>query len=269
MNTNKIFLQNQFDNEIDFFTLVTKYEEYFEMIKSAEKSGFNKEDINFFYFDNSDSNNFDGFSACNYALKFSKAKYIIFCHQDILFNFDTYVRLTNCINELNNIDPLWGVAGNAGVSKFGELKLRITDPHGSNQKKGNFPEQVISLDENFLIFNNKYNLSCTNYLKGFHMYGLDLCTNAISLGLNCYVIDFHLTHKSGGKVDNSFILSRKRFISGVKKRLGIKYFATTCTDFFVTSNDFLNIILNNRVVLKINRVILKFIGVKINENYRN
>lgn len=237
--------------DFEFYTLVTKFDEYKEMVQSAEKSGFDKKNINFFYFDNKNSNDFDGYSGINYALKNSNAKYIIFCHQDILFNFDDYEQLHKCINELNIIDSKWAIAGNAGKTKSGEVKMKITDPHGPAQTIGPFPVQVISLDENFIIINNKYNLSCSHQLSGFHLYGLDICNNAIYLGLSCYVIDFHLTHKSRGNIDESFYKSRKSFIDMQQCRLHQKFYSTTCTNFYVSSIKWLNFIMNNKNIMRL------------------
>ncbi|MCK6052953.1 acyl esterase [Moraxella osloensis] len=253
----KIVINNTEKKKIDIFTLVTNYNEYSEMVNSAETKGFFGENINFCYFDNIKKNDFDAFKAINIALNQSQADYIIFCHQDILFNFDDYTKFKTIMNELEMLDPLWGVAGNAGKNFNGEMKIRITDPHGKDQKIGLFPEQVISLDENFLIMNNKYNLSCSYNLNGYHLYGLDICANAMNLGLNCYVVDFHLTHKSGGKIDSSFLNARKEVIRSYSRRLGVKFFSTTCTEFFVTPYITLSKVLNNKYFYKVYKILVR------------
>lgn len=246
-------IENKTEYAIDFefYTLVTRFDEYKEMVESLKKVGFDRENIKFLYFDNKNSNDFDGYNGVNYALKNSNAKYIIFCHQDILFNFDGYEQLLECINELNKIDPKWAIAGNAGKTKSGEVRMKITDPHGPEQTFGPLPAKVISLDENFLVINNKYNLSCSYQMSGFHLYGIDLCTNAINLGLNCYVIDFHLYHKSKGNLDKSFFSAVKNFRHMLKIRKQSVYYSTTCYSFFVTNSKFLNYFMNLRLVRKV------------------
>ncbi|SDB94089.1 acyl esterase [Acinetobacter boissieri] len=232
-----------------FFTLVTRFDEYQEMVKSAKNAGF--QDSAFYYFDNKNINDFDAFSGINHAIKLCTSKYLIFCHQDILFNFDTKDHLLQKIEELETIDPSWAVIGNAGRTRKGQPIIKITDPHGEEQTQGPLPSEVMSVDENFMIINMKNNLSATTTLKGFHLYGLDLCQNAEYLGLKSYVIDFHLLHKSKGNIDQSFFNSRKEYIQLQQRRKKLKWFFTTCTRFCVTSSVLWNAILNNKVILKL------------------
>lgn len=246
----------EYDNLFSFFTLVTRFDEYQEMVKSAKTAGFN--DSEFYYFDNKNSNDFDAFSAINHAMKLCASKYLIFCHQDILFNFDTKEHLLNKIAELEKIDPNWAVIGNAGRTIKGRPIIKITDPHGENQTQGPFPSQVMSVDENFMIINMKHNLSCTTNLKGFHLYGLDICQNADYLGLKSYVINFHLLHKSKGNIDQTFFNSRADYIQLQQQRKRLKLFYTTCTRFCVTSSKFWNIVLNNKIIFKL----LSFLNIR-------
>ncbi|GAB3054964.1 hypothetical protein GCM10027155_21690 [Acinetobacter apis] len=242
--------------KISFYTLVTRFSEYTEMVESAKSIGF--QTCNFFYFDNKKSNDFDGFSGLNYALKHCTSDYMIFCHQDIIFNFDTKNILIDKINELEQLDPNWAIIGNAGVTEKGEVILKITDPHGPNQTKGPFPSQVMSVDENFMVINTKHNLSCSTQMKGFHLYGLDLCQNAANLGLKSYVVDFHLTHKSKGNIDHSFFTARDNYIKIQEERKRIQFFFTTCTKFLVSNTKLFNVLLNNKVALKLLSILLKF-----------
>lgn len=251
----QIHKNSNHSKDFTFFTLMTRFHEYSEMVESAKNAGFI--DCEFLYFNNKQSNDFDGFSGINYAIKNCKSKYLIFCHQDILFNHDTKQNLTEKINELESIDPNWAVIGNAGVTEQGKVSIKITDPHGENQTKGPFPSKVMSVDENFIIINTEKNFGCSTNLYGFHLYGLDLCQNANYLGLNSYVIDFHLSHKSKGNIDKSFFESRSRYIIAQEKRKQSQFFFTTCTRFYVTKYKFINFILNNKFVLKLLSVFLK------------
>lgn len=253
-----------FSYKFTFCTLVTRRDEYNEMVLSAKKAGFDDEDVEFLYFDNFQSNKFDGFSGINAALRVSNGEYLIFCHQDILFNYDKKDKLEQCLQELEELDSKWAIAGNAGIRNDGKAIMRISDPNHNNLKRGNFPEKVISLDENFIVINRKLNVSCSYGLSGFHLYGTDLCQNALDLGLNSYVIDFHLLHKSGGNVDENFYKSRSEFIKFYENRVQTKLIWTMCTAFIVSNFKFINSIINSDLMLKKVRKILK----KINK-YRN
>lgn len=244
--------------DFSFYTLVTRFDEYQEMVSSAKSAGF-KESVEYFYFDNKNKNEYDGFNGINHALKLCEAKYLIFCHQDILFKYDTKKDLIKKIKEIEKIDTNWGVIGNAGRTKKGEPIIKITDPHADNQTQGPFPSEVMSLDENFIVINMKNNLSCTTTLKGFHLYGLDICQNANYLGLKNYVIDFHLLHKSKGNLDVNFFKSQKEYIHLQEKRKRLEIYYTTCTRFCVTSSKLFNIFLNKKMILSlISKIYKKF-----------
>lgn len=194
-----------FTKKYTFCTLVTRLDEYLEMVESAKNKGFVGDDVEFLYFDNQKSNCADGYLGINVALQTAQGEYLIFCHQDIVFFDDDREKLDTCLKELEHKNKNWAVCGNAGRDYLGDLKVRITDPAMDNLSVGNFPVSVVSLDENFLILNRKNRFANSSaLLNGFHLYALDLCQNAIAMGLACYVIDFHLLHKSGGHLNQSY-----------------------------------------------------------------
>lgn len=231
-----------FNKKFTFCTLVTRYEEYMEMVQSAQQKGFVGDDVEFLYFDNKNSNKYDGYSGINKAIRQAEGEFLIFCHQDIIFHDDNRHQLEGCLSELEMKDPNWAVAGNAGIKNdsSGQGKVRITDPNQINFSVGDFPEQVVSVDENFIVINRKHSFSCSSNLFGFHFYGLDLCQNAKELGLNTYVINFHLLHKSAGKLDTSFYESKKEYIKHLQKRKKSQIIRTTCTHFYVSSSVLFN-----------------------------
>lgn len=184
-------------------TLVTKPTEYAEMVSSFRAGGF--DDAEFLHVDNSNGNIADAYTALNLFLNEAQRPYIILCHQDILLLDDGRRKLDECIADLNADHPNWALAGNAGVSIGGEQAIRITDPNGENQARGGpFPVRAAALDENFIVAKRSANLALSRDLRGFHLYGTDLCLHADALGWEAHVIDFHLRHKSGGSLDNSF-----------------------------------------------------------------
>ena len=231
--------------EYAFCTLVTSEQEYAEMLASLEKKDFTNENSEFLYIDNINVNTYDAYSGLNKMLSLSNAKYVILCHQDIRFDFDNIDTLKNRILEISKLDPLWGVLGNAGGTKdFSKTHIRITDPHGENQKTSNFPMRVESLDENFLLIKNGLNIGFSNDLDGFHMYGTDLCLHAQMSGNTCYVVDFHVRHLGTGKRDNSFFISKNNLIDKYRKIQQDKVIKTTCTTIYVSKFSILNRLLN-------------------------
>lgn len=246
-----------FSRLFTFCTLVTRYEEYLEMVNSAKQAGFVGADVEFLYFDNKASNQYDGYSGINRAIRSAQGKYLIFCHQDILFNDSTRQDLEQRIAEVERLDPHWAVLGNAGKTKFGTVNMRISDPHYQDLKIGQLPSEVMTLDENFLIINRQENLGCSPVLSGFHIYGTDLCQNANALGLKNYVIDFHLFHKSPGNVDQSYFNAQKAYMDLQCQRKQGQFIWAMCSSFFVSSSYFLMWFYNRYRILRWARTIHK------------
>lgn len=249
-----------FDKKYTFCTLVTRYDEYLEMVESAKNAGFDTEDIEYLYFDNQVTNQIDGFEAVNRALKEAKGEYLIFCHQDILFKFDRRSVLDQRLIELENKDKNWVLAGNAGKSPHGKAASRITDPNSIDCAKNveNMPFLVESLDENFIVINRKHQIATSSAaLKGFHLYALDLCQNAKYLGLNAYVINFHLLHKSGGNVDSSYFKAQDNYTDLIRKRRQFAYLPAVCFTFFATPFKWINKFNKNPRAIKYFRSIVK------------
>ncbi len=184
-------------------TLVTRPAEYEAMRASFARNGFDDANCEFLLIDNSRTNTLDAYAAINVFLRAARGRYVIICHQDIELLADGYADLLDKLEELNRLDPRWGLAGNAGgkyLSDTDDMAMRITDPHGENQRRGPLPHRVTALDENFIIVNAAANLAASGDLRGFHCYGIDMAVMADVLGYKSYVIDFHLRHKSEGKI---------------------------------------------------------------------
>jgi GT2 family glycosyltransferase len=243
-------------------TLVTRHDQYQEMLDSFRAGGFTPANSEFIYVDNSQANKYDGYAATNRFLHVARGEYVILCHQDIRLHADKLEALDRRIEELNALDPRWAVLGNAGGVRPGCLAIRITDPHGENVRNGRFPARVASLDENFMLVRRRANLSVSCDLKGFHFYGTDLCLIAGILGHTCYVVDFHLWHIGGesqpGKpksqaFKSDYPLSRTRFIEKYRRAFAPRWIQNTGTTLFVSGSRLLNFIANRRVVLSLAR----------------
>jgi len=236
-----------YKKEFSICTLVTNMDEYNEMLKSFNTAGFDDLNCEFLYIDNSNENKYDAYSGLNKFLNIAIGKYIILCHQDILLNFDNIEVLSTRIKEINEIDPNWAILANAGYKDFNNIALRITDPWGTNRNIGTFPSKVNSIDENFILVKNDANLTLSNDIGGFHLYGTDLVVIADILGYTSYVIDFHLYHKSGGNANESFYKNKQRFIKKYTKVTTSKFIRTPVTMFIITSFNFLNYICNRKL----------------------
>ena len=192
-------------------TVVSDIEKYREMHASFLTSGFIDTDCEYLFVDNVRGNKIDAFQAYNLMLRRSCGDIIIFCHQDVELVENRRV-LEACLSSLSEIDPHWGLCGNAGTDEIGALHVRISDPHGTNTKLGGpFPAKVCTLDENFIVLRSLANIPLSRNIGGFHLYGLELCLMATILGWNAYVIDFHLKHHSKGYPDQAYFTALKRF----------------------------------------------------------
>jgi glycosyltransferase involved in cell wall biosynthesis len=184
-------------------TLVTKFDEYDQMLASFHANGFIEPACEFLYIDNSNNNQFDAYTGINALLRWAKGKYIIVCHQDIELLEDDIEELGTKLTELEALDPNWAIAGNSGgvyQGSLNDLAVRISDPHGENIAQGPFPSRVTGLDENFIVIKAQANLALSGNISGFHLYATDMSIIASVLGFRSYVIDFHLKHKSRGIV---------------------------------------------------------------------
>jgi hypothetical protein len=216
-------------------TLVTRREEYAEMLESFVQAGFDEESCEYLYLDNSIANEWDAFRAYNHFLNIAKGKYVIICHQDILLQYDKREMLESCIQSLDERDPMWAIAGNAGGVCLGVRAICITDPKGHYESK-DLPQPVQSLDENFILMKASANLAVSGDLSGFHLYGTDLCQVARFLGYRAYVIPFNLYHKSQGHCDESFFQLREKMKHKYQWRMKDRFIQTTVTRFCLSSH---------------------------------
>lgn len=217
-------------------TLVTNLEEYKEMASSFLNAGFSGIDCEYLFADNTLINHFDASAGINRFLRQAKGEYIIICHQDILLVYDKRDKLEKCIEEMNNIDKNWGVLGNAGFTNLYKISMVISEMNKKVHKHGILPSRVNTLDENFLVVKAFANLAVSSDLRGYHFYGTDMCIVAECLGFSSYVIDFHLLHKSSGKVDENFFLLKAKFIEKYRFFFRGRYFRTTITDFYISGS---------------------------------
>lgn len=190
-------------------TMVTRWDEYQGCVDSFRWRGFDDACCEFLTIDNSRDNLADAYVAMNEFLQSAQGDYVILCHQDIVLLEHGRGELDEWIATLDELDPHWGVCGNAGIAADGQPALCISHPYGDKDIKGApFPRRVVSLDENFIVARRSANLAVSRDLSGFHHYGPDLCLIADILGWNAYVIGFFLRHNSRGTIDETYTASK-------------------------------------------------------------
>jgi len=178
----------------------------------------------------------EGFDKCtrayNSVLDQIKTPYVAYLHHDIIMfdNFET--QLITAINNLNFIDPTWGVAGMAGVTKEGGFIgccLSYGAPWGSFRLLPNDrPYEINVLDELFLLKKNDGYLFDEN-ISYNHMYGSDLCLHYRNNNQKSYVIPALVNHNASFERNPN----EGNELSLAAKYIGDKYpqyvpFTTTC-----------------------------------------
>lgn len=234
----KITKKESFTFKYSICTLVTRLEEYQEMAASFLTAGFNTDQCEFLYVDNSSANYADAYTGINMFLSHAKGQYIILCHQDILMNKDNMEDLDQLLTELQQKDENWAICGNAGAAGPNHVIYHISYPNDIFKHKGEFPTKVSALDENFLVVKKSAMLAQSNNLSGFHLYATDLCLNAEMRGFSAYAIAFNLTHKSYGNADFTFHESRKRLIKKYDHFFRSRWIQTNSTVFYLSGSWF-------------------------------
>lgn len=230
--------------EFSLCTIANNLDEYEEMKKSFELYGFT-DNCEYLLGDNSNGNLFNAYGAIRRFLFESNAEYIIIVHQDVRC-LDEKEYLVKCLNDLSYLDPNWAICGNAGAVGYHQDILYI-DNDGVILKSNNLPAKVTSLDENFLVIKASSQITVSNNLSDFHLYGTDLCLVADFLGFSCYVIPFMVKHLSRGN-QVELLKHVKGFIDSYGAKLRSRYIQTSCTKFYLSNSQSKNKIYNSPVV---------------------
>ena len=215
-------------------TIVNDEVQYEEMRRSFCEGGFT-EGCEYIAIDNRTGNLFDAYGGIRLLLARARGRFVILCHQDVRLIADGRRELVKRLEELDRIDALWALAGNAGGVQNG-LALRISDPHGENQRKGDFPARAKSLDENFIVIRRSAMIAPSADLSGFHLYGADLCLQADLRGQTAYVIDFHLRHLGGGTMGRDYYACLEALEAKYARVLQPRMIQTTCLAPMITAS---------------------------------
>lgn len=230
-------------------TLVTSHEMYQSMKISFINAGFDETNSEFLFLDNSENNIYDAYCGLNILKKRASGQYIIFCHQDIEILANGFTQLNERITEITKLNLKWAVLSNCGAKKVKEYALCVLEGDGKDRNTKNFPMEVYSVDEHFFLIKNNQELKFSEEkLEGYHLYGTDICLQAILHGYKCYAIEFKLKHYGSGNLNSAFYVTKQRLIQSYEKMIDLGWVQTTCTRMFISTSPFLNKFMNLKPV---------------------
>lgn len=257
MPPKRIYVREDFKYKFSICTLASNPIEYQHMVDSFLAAGFSENDCEYLYADNSLRNDFEAFNGINRFLREAQGEFVVICHQDVIISIDDRNKLEQLIDQVTRLDDNWAILGNAGINNMYNTSMVITEADLRVYRKGILPSKVISLDENFLLVKSRCNLAVSADLKGFHMYGTDICLIAKCLGYTSYAIDFNLIHKGVGNVDQSFYDLSTKLQAKYSAFFRGRYMRTTITRFFISSSQTLNLFMDLGIMKSISRLYYK------------
>lgn len=138
--------------------------------------------------------------AYNAAMAQAKGEAVIFIHQDVYLPAGWFGEVRKAIEKLTLTNPHWGVLGVYGVTNAGRYCGRLYC--NANQcvlgQPIREPVEVDTLDEVVLILRKDSGLKFDSGLKGFHLYGTDICLAARREELKIYVVPGFCIHNANG-----------------------------------------------------------------------
>ena len=233
--------------QFQIVTLANDRAQYGEMRRSFMDAGFTEDRARFTLYDNGGGNRHDPYEILRRLPGDGSEPYVVFCHQDVRLDLGHgYERLAAQVEMLNARDPRWAVAGNAGGDQAGRVRMHLNEPTGQWREKI-LPLKARSLDENFLLLRRDQPPFGSPGLHGFHLYGTDVCLNAIVRGRSAYVIDFLLTHLSGGNYQTpAFDEASERLARHWGKYFLAGLVRTTCTELCLSCSGPVRTVLRGR-----------------------
>jgi len=210
--------------------LVTRWSDYKVARCAYQKQGFHSGNSEFLICDNSQENVHDAFEAVRIFLREARGRYILIAHQDA-YPLEPCSKLLERLESLEKADPMWGVAGNSGVERGRWLSLlgSLEMPGGIKIEMKRPFERVTNLDENVLLVRNGSGVTVSGDLRGYHLYGADLCLVADRLGFSSYVLDYRWHHESYGIIGDDFFFSKRKLVSKLERHYAVTSAPTTCT----------------------------------------
>ena len=170
-------------------------------------------------------------SAYNSGIAEAENEIVVFAHQDVYLPQGWLNCLKKSLEQLDRLDPKWGVLGVFGVVNPSGCAGHVysTGLHRTLGASFERPIECRTLDEMLLIIRRSSGLRFDQQLPGFHLYGSDICLEACDRSLSSYVIPAFCIHNSNGMVRlpwafwKAYLYLRRKW----SKRLPI---STSCTE---------------------------------------
>jgi len=178
------------DLMLSFVTCVSKKDVYEQnVVQSLKASTLQNFEMIPIYNDN---NQYTAPQALNIGIDKSTTNILITCHQDVIFppNFTTTI-----MEKIHKYDG-FGIMGVAGIDKNDCGAGGIKSPDGRSFEVKEKESEVVTLDELCLIVRKDSKLRFDESLDGFHLYGVDICLQSLSLGMKNYAVDCEVVHLS-------------------------------------------------------------------------
>lgn len=151
-------------------------------------------------------NKYSASQALNVGKDRAKGKIIIFIHQDVAFFKDWVDLLYERIDEIEKEDKKWGVLGTAGITEKDDTIGIVYNTKGRMQWQSTKKVRICkvqTVDEHCMIIRGASKLRFDERYSGFHLYGPDMCMQALENGLTNYGILCPLVHDSrSGSLDS-------------------------------------------------------------------
>jgi glycosyltransferase involved in cell wall biosynthesis len=139
-------------------------------------------------------------AAYNAGIDESEADILVFAHQDVYLPPGWIANLEQQIAAIEKSNACWAVLGVVGVAPGRHLHGYVYSTGLNNIVGAPFgaPVPVSSVDEMLIVVRKGSGLRFDPDLPGFHLYGTDICLEAIQRGLSCYALSNFCIHNSNG-----------------------------------------------------------------------
>jgi glycosyl transferase family 2 len=178
-------------------------------------------------------NTWSASQALNMGWERARGDLLVFCHQDVEFPPGWIDTMREQIGRIDRVSGgNWGIAGTFGRSGRRFLG-HVDDLHGKRREGEELPAPVETLDEHCLIARRALPLRFDESLDGYHLYGVDICLQALALGMANYAIDACVRHLGRGEKDVEYYRlrnqlerkwRRRRFTSAAWHRVPAKLY---------------------------------------------
>jgi hypothetical protein len=145
---------------------------------------------------------YEGFAtagiAYNQALDECTAPWLLFAHQDVYLPTGFAARIVEALDQLNQTEPDWAVAGVVGGAANGDVIGKVWCS-GNSRLIGEgigLPARAATLDELIIIIRCDSGLRFDPDLPSFHLYAADIILIAQASARSTWVLDAPVVHHS-------------------------------------------------------------------------